>query len=155
MIVRWPHMLTAWHCTCHRVHFVRCHFSSSLPFPWGSQGNVCVFVAVRWFSLLDFFFYLQKVRSMALDDVVILNVDTNTLETPFDDLQSLPNDVVGNELLRSDSWELLQWPWTCLWGGEEVETAVVFLWPRKHSWFLLWPLEPLSQWRKLGGGSLF
>lgn len=46
---------------------------------------------------------------MALDDVVILNVDTNTLETPFDDLQSLPNDVVGNELLRSDSQELLQW----------------------------------------------
>lgn len=32
---------------------------------------------------------------MALDDVVILNVDTNTLETPFDDLQSLPNDVVS------------------------------------------------------------
>ena len=31
---------------------------------------------------------------MALDDVVILNVDTNTLETPFDDLQSLPYDVV-------------------------------------------------------------
>lgn len=44
-----------------------------------------------------FFFFLQKVRNMALDDVVILNVDTNTLETPFDDLQSLPNDVVGNE----------------------------------------------------------
>ena len=32
---------------------------------------------------------------MALDDVVVLNVDTNTLETPFDDLQGLPNDVVG------------------------------------------------------------
>lgn len=42
------------------------------------------------------FLYLQKVRNMALEDVVILNVDTNTLETPFDDLQSLPNDVVGN-----------------------------------------------------------
>ena len=108
-------MLTAWHWACHRVHFVRCHFSSSLPFPWGSQGNVCVFVGLQWFSLLDFFFYLQKVRSMALDDVVILNVDTNTLETPFDDLQSLPNDVVGNELLHSDSQELLQWTWTCLW----------------------------------------
>lgn len=40
---------------------------------------------------------MQKVRNMALDDVVILNVDTNTLETPFDDLQSLPNDVVGHE----------------------------------------------------------
>eukprot|EP00070_Physeter_catodon_P042442 XP_028349336.1 DENN domain-containing protein 1A isoform X8 [Physeter catodon] len=36
---------------------------------------------------------MEKVRNMALDDVVILNVDTNTLETPFDDLQSLPNDV--------------------------------------------------------------
>ncbi|NWH72637.1 DEN1A protein, partial [Piaya cayana] len=36
-----------------------------------------------------------KVRNMALEDVVILNVDTNTLETPFDDLQSLPNDVVS------------------------------------------------------------
>lgn len=33
---------------------------------------------------------------MALDDVVILNVDTNTLETPFDDLQSLPNDVISS-----------------------------------------------------------
>lgn len=33
---------------------------------------------------------------MALDDVVVLNVDTNTLETPYDDLQSLPNDVVRN-----------------------------------------------------------
>lgn len=31
---------------------------------------------------------------MALDDVVVLNVDTNTLESPYDDLQSLPNDVV-------------------------------------------------------------
>lgn len=48
---------------------------------------------------------------MALDDVVILNVDTNTLETPFDDLQSLPNDVVGNELLSSDSWELHMFMW--------------------------------------------
>ncbi|KAJ8792558.1 hypothetical protein J1605_019777 [Eschrichtius robustus] len=52
---------------------------------------------------------MEKVRNMALDDVVILNVDTNTLETPFDDLQSLPNDVVGNELLSSDSRELMQW----------------------------------------------
>ncbi|XP_007474694.2 DENN domain-containing protein 1A isoform X4 [Monodelphis domestica] len=39
---------------------------------------------------------MEKVRSMALEDVVILNVDTNTLETPFDDLQSLPNDVVSS-----------------------------------------------------------
>ncbi|XP_005161554.1 DENN domain-containing protein 1A isoform X2 [Danio rerio] len=39
---------------------------------------------------------MEKVRGMALDDVVLLNVDTNTLETPFDDLQSLPNDVVSS-----------------------------------------------------------
>nr|XP_058158390.1 DENN domain-containing protein 1A isoform X3 [Dasypus novemcinctus] len=39
---------------------------------------------------------MEKVRNMALDDVVILNVDTNTLETPFDDLQSLPSDVISS-----------------------------------------------------------
>ncbi|XP_037609305.1 DENN domain-containing protein 1A isoform X1 [Sebastes umbrosus] len=39
---------------------------------------------------------MEKVRGMALDDVVVLNVDTNTLETPFDDLQTLPNDVVSS-----------------------------------------------------------
>ncbi|XP_032088577.1 DENN domain-containing protein 1A isoform X2 [Thamnophis elegans] len=38
---------------------------------------------------------IEKVRNISLDDVVILNVDTNTLETPFDDLQSLPNDVIS------------------------------------------------------------
>lgn len=43
------------------------------------MGDICV---LRCFS--DFLFwnlYLQKVRNMALDDVVILNVDTNTLKT--------------------------------------------------------------------------
>ncbi|XP_033845372.1 DENN domain-containing protein 1A isoform X2 [Periophthalmus magnuspinnatus] len=39
---------------------------------------------------------MEKVRGMSLDDVVILNVDTNTLETPYEDLQSLPNDVVSS-----------------------------------------------------------
>ncbi|CAN9504655.1 unnamed protein product [Ophioblennius macclurei] len=39
---------------------------------------------------------MEKVRGLALDDVVILNVDTNMLETPHDDLQSLPNDVVSS-----------------------------------------------------------
>ncbi|KAL1785479.1 DENN domain-containing protein 1A isoform X4 [Sigmodon hispidus] len=42
------------------------------------------------------FSLMEKVRNMALDDVVILNVDTNTLETPFDDLQNLPNDVISS-----------------------------------------------------------
>ncbi|XP_030598170.1 DENN domain-containing protein 1A isoform X2 [Archocentrus centrarchus] len=39
---------------------------------------------------------MEKVRGMALDDVVVLNVDTNMLESPYDDLQSLPNDVVSS-----------------------------------------------------------
>ncbi|KAI7795803.1 DENN domain-containing protein 1A isoform X2 [Triplophysa rosa] len=39
---------------------------------------------------------MEKVRGMAIDDAVLLNVDTNTLETPFDDLQSLPNDVISS-----------------------------------------------------------
>ncbi|XP_029024335.1 DENN domain-containing protein 1A isoform X2 [Betta splendens] len=39
---------------------------------------------------------MEKVRVMALDDVVVLNVDTNTIETPHDDLQNLPNDVVSS-----------------------------------------------------------
>ncbi|XP_062419412.1 DENN domain-containing protein 1B isoform X3 [Pungitius pungitius] len=36
---------------------------------------------------------LERVRSGSLEDVVILNVDTNTLESPFDDLHNLPADV--------------------------------------------------------------
>ncbi|KAM4662119.1 DENN domain-containing protein 1A isoform 2-T2 [Discoglossus pictus] len=38
---------------------------------------------------------MEKVRGMSLEDVVILNVDTNTLESPFDDLQNLPSEVVS------------------------------------------------------------
>ncbi|RXN22170.1 DENN domain-containing 1B isoform X2 [Labeo rohita] len=36
---------------------------------------------------------LERVRSRFLEDVVILNVDTNTLESPTDDLHNLPSDV--------------------------------------------------------------
>ncbi|KAM4750169.1 DENN domain-containing protein 1B [Anableps anableps] len=37
----------------------------------------------------------EKVRSRGLEEVVILNVDTNTLETPFDDLKRIPADVMS------------------------------------------------------------
>ncbi|XP_061576798.1 DENN domain-containing protein 1B isoform X2 [Cololabis saira] len=37
----------------------------------------------------------EKVRSRGLEEVVILNVDTNTLENPFDDLKRIPSDVVS------------------------------------------------------------
>ncbi|KAM8934214.1 DENN domain-containing protein 1A, partial [Pelodytes ibericus] len=38
---------------------------------------------------------MEKAKVMSLEDVVLLNVDTNTLETPFDDLQNLPTEVVS------------------------------------------------------------
>ncbi|XP_054635005.1 DENN domain-containing protein 1B isoform X2 [Dunckerocampus dactyliophorus] len=38
---------------------------------------------------------LSEVRSRGLEEVVILNVDTNTLETPFNDLKKIPSDVTS------------------------------------------------------------
>ncbi|XP_017281079.1 DENN domain-containing protein 1B isoform X2 [Kryptolebias marmoratus] len=37
----------------------------------------------------------EWVWSRGLEEVVILNVDTNTLETPFDDLKKIPSDVMS------------------------------------------------------------
>uniref|UniRef100_A0A452U3F1 DENN domain containing 1C n=1 Tax=Ursus maritimus TaxID=29073 RepID=A0A452U3F1_URSMA len=42
----------------------------------------------------------QRVREKALEEVVVMNVDSNTLETPFDDVQALPPDVVSLLRLR-------------------------------------------------------
>ncbi|XP_052047932.1 DENN domain-containing protein 1C isoform X2 [Apodemus sylvaticus] len=42
----------------------------------------------------------ERVRERALEDVVVLNADSNTLETPFDDVQALPPDVVSLLRLR-------------------------------------------------------
>ncbi|KAB0392453.1 hypothetical protein E2I00_011293, partial [Balaenoptera physalus] len=42
----------------------------------------------------------ERVREKALEDVVMMNVDSNTLETPFDDVQALPPDVVSLLRLR-------------------------------------------------------
>nr|XP_054308030.1 DENN domain-containing protein 1B isoform X5 [Pongo pygmaeus] len=38
---------------------------------------------------------IQRVKNKSLEDVVMLNVDTNTLESPFSDLNNLPSDVVS------------------------------------------------------------
>ncbi|XP_052055784.1 DENN domain-containing protein 1B isoform X1 [Apodemus sylvaticus] len=38
---------------------------------------------------------IERVKSKSLEDVVVLNVDTNTLDSPFNDLNSLPSDVVS------------------------------------------------------------
>lgn len=39
--------------------------------------------------------FSQVVNKHEIGDVVILNADTNTVETPFDDLNSLPTEVVS------------------------------------------------------------
>ncbi|XP_043913592.1 DENN domain-containing protein 1B-like isoform X2 [Protopterus annectens] len=38
---------------------------------------------------------MEKVKSKALEDIVMLNIDSNTLESPFDDLEKLPTEVVS------------------------------------------------------------
>ncbi|NXI40174.1 DEN1B protein, partial [Galbula dea] len=38
---------------------------------------------------------IERVKNKSLEDVVLLNVDTNTLETPFNDLNNLPGEVVS------------------------------------------------------------
>uniref|UniRef100_A0A5F8GAX6 DENN domain containing 1B n=1 Tax=Monodelphis domestica TaxID=13616 RepID=A0A5F8GAX6_MONDO len=38
---------------------------------------------------------IERVKSKSLEDVIMLNVDTNTLETPFNDLSNLPSEVVS------------------------------------------------------------
>uniref|UniRef100_UPI00358F6A18 DENN domain-containing protein 1B-like n=1 Tax=Myxine glutinosa TaxID=7769 RepID=UPI00358F6A18 len=39
---------------------------------------------------------MERVREMPLEEVVTLNVDTNVLHSPFDDLAALPHDVVSS-----------------------------------------------------------
>lgn len=43
--------------------------------------------------LLNFIF--QNLQRNDLGEVVILDADNNTIETPFDDLENLPTDVVS------------------------------------------------------------
>uniref|UniRef100_G1N2A2 UDENN domain-containing protein n=1 Tax=Meleagris gallopavo TaxID=9103 RepID=G1N2A2_MELGA len=38
---------------------------------------------------------IERVKNRSLEDVVLLNVDTNNLENPFNDLSNLPSEVVS------------------------------------------------------------
>lgn len=58
-------------------------------------------------------------QSKALEDVVILNIDSNTLESPYQDLENLPSDVVSIVLINGlfdppdvvlSSWLLWDFP---------------------------------------------
>ncbi|EAW91279.1 hCG2039668, isoform CRA_b [Homo sapiens] len=43
---------------------------------------------------------IERVKNKSLEDVVMLNVDTNTLESPFSDLNNLPSDVVSMKAIQ-------------------------------------------------------
>ncbi|XP_071984195.1 DENN domain-containing protein 1B isoform X2 [Engystomops pustulosus] len=80
------------------------HASASLLYPMYWQH---IYIPVLPPHLLDYccapmpyligvhYSLIERVRSRSLDDVVLLNVDTNSLETPFNDLSALPSDVVS------------------------------------------------------------
>ncbi|KAI5101764.1 DENN domain-containing protein 1B isoform X1 [Silurus meridionalis] len=101
---------------CHRHHSVRSltrrrrltacvHGSASMLFPMHWQH---IYIPVLPPHLLDYccapmpyligvhLSLLERVKSRSLEDVIILNVDTNTLESPADDLHNLPSDVVSS-----------------------------------------------------------
>uniref|UniRef100_A0ABM5G952 DENN domain-containing protein 1B isoform X1 n=1 Tax=Pogona vitticeps TaxID=103695 RepID=A0ABM5G952_9SAUR len=80
------------------------HGSAALLYPMHWQH---IYIPVLPPHLLDYccapmpyligvhFSLMERVKSKSLEDVVMLNVDTNTLETPFNDLSSLPSEVVS------------------------------------------------------------
>uniref|UniRef100_A0A8C5QR19 DENN domain containing 1B n=1 Tax=Leptobrachium leishanense TaxID=445787 RepID=A0A8C5QR19_9ANUR len=81
------------------------HASASLLYPMYWQH---IYIPVLPPHLLDYccapmpyvigvhFSLMERVKSRSLEDVVVLNVDTNSLETPFNDLLSLPAEVVSS-----------------------------------------------------------
>lgn len=50
----------------------------------------------NWTDFWLFSFFLQKVKIHELGDTVILNVDQNSVKSEYDDLSSLPEDVVSS-----------------------------------------------------------
>ncbi|NXG53682.1 DEN1B protein, partial [Psilopogon haemacephalus] len=80
------------------------HASAALLYPMYWQH---IYIPVLPPHLLDYccapmpyligvhFSLIERVKNRSLEDVVLLNVDTNTLETPFNDLSNLPGEVVS------------------------------------------------------------
>lgn len=82
------------------VHASLAQVSANRPGRWGLEGSPSLHIP-RYSPLPGILrlsggpLPLQKVLDKALEDVVVMNVDSNTLETPFDDVQALPPDVVS------------------------------------------------------------
>ncbi len=54
----------------------------------------------HWLTTLD---WLQLVRKQDLGDAVILDADANTVTTEYDDLATLPKEVVRNQTLSTSA----------------------------------------------------
>jgi len=46
-------------------------------------------------------FNMQRVRKSELGEMVVLDVDSNRVETPFNDLECLPPDIVSIEMAEA------------------------------------------------------
>lgn len=55
------------------------------------------------FGTYIFVYFLQKVPKSDLGEVVILDADNNTIKSPFQDLESLPQDVVRKVIYCYDT----------------------------------------------------
>lgn len=60
---------------------------------WGEETAAAIWVSDTHPSLSVLI--MQGLRSSGLEDVVILDVDSNTVESPFDDLKRIPANVVN------------------------------------------------------------
>lgn len=77
-------------CLCQYYSSKNHNFYSSYYSKKALQGGCC-----NNFFFFCIFFSLQRVKNRSLEDVVLLNVDTNNLENPFNDLSNLPGEVVS------------------------------------------------------------
>lgn len=58
----------------------------------GIEKNITAIVMYSYYFLILF----QNVRMSEIGDVVILDVDANELRSPFNDLETLPPELVSN-----------------------------------------------------------
>ena len=61
-----------------------------------STSSVCLLSKARENNLAIAFFKLQRVKLHELGEAVILDADTNVIQSPFTDLESLPLEVSSN-----------------------------------------------------------
>ena len=59
------------------------------------QQQPCKRNAFAFINHVYYHFKMQRVRKSELGEMVVLDVDSNRVETPFNDLECLPPDIVS------------------------------------------------------------